>query len=76
LGPYQVERLAVPDDLVLEGIQYYDFPRLAVAYGLTTPRPKLYKYVLPKDVVIEMPTKDNSADYDRGYYGAVYIDTH
>jgi len=75
-GPYQVERLAVPDDLVLEGIQYYDFPRLAVAYGLTTPRPKLYKYVLPKDVVIEMPTKDNSADYDRGYYGAVYIDTH
>ena len=74
-GPYSIERLTVPDDLVLEGINYYDFPRLAVAYGLTTPRPKLHKYVLPKDHIV----KKNNADaknYDGAYWGAVYIDTH
>lgn len=74
-GPYSVERLTVPDDLVLEGINYYDFPRLAVAYGLTTPRPKLHKYVLPKDYIVEK-NMDDAKNYDGGYWGAVYIDTH
>ena len=74
-GPYPVEKLPVPEDLVLEGINYYDFPRIAVAYGLTTPRPKLHKYKLPKDYIVEK-NKTDKKNYDGGYWGAVYIDTH
>lgn len=51
-GPYEVTALTAPSDF--DGAPK-DFPRLAVAYGLTIPRPELAKYVLPRDCPDQTP---------------------
>jgi len=50
---YPVEILTKPDDFdVSEDIPFY---RMAVAYGLTCPKPMLQKYTLPKDAPDHTP---------------------
>ncbi|NMC34450.1 MAG: hypothetical protein GYA36_18665 [Veillonellaceae bacterium] len=70
-GPYEVTALTAPSDF--EG-NPKDFPRLAVAYGLTIPRPELAKYVLPKDCPDQTPPLPPL--YRPEPLGAVYDDTH
>ncbi len=70
-GPYEVTALAAPSDF--DGAPK-DFPRLAVAYGLTIPRPELKKYILPKDCPNQTPPLPPV--YRPEPLGAVYDDTH
>lgn len=50
---YEVEPLSKPEDFALPGnIPFY---RMAVAYGLTLPKPLLRGYILPKDVPDHTP---------------------
>ncbi len=70
-GPYEVTALTAPSDF--EG-NPKDFPRLAVAYGLTIPRPELNKYKLPKDCPNQTPPP--LPPLRRGPLGPVYDDTH
>lgn len=70
-GPYEVTALTAPSDF--DGAPK-DFPRLAVAYGLTIPRPELAKYVLPKDCPNQTPPLPPV--YRPQPTGAVYDDTH
>ncbi len=69
-GPYEVTPLTAPSDF--DGAPK-DFPRLAVAYGLTIPRPELAKYVLPKDCPDQTPPLPPVWE---GPSGAVYDDDY
>lgn len=87
-GPYAVEYLQAPPNFDTSDIKSYhnaEFPRFAVAYGLTFPRPELLKSVLPKDCPDQTPrisihndsvdryewTFEKKNDY-RGTWEAVY----
>lgn len=70
-GPYEVTSLLAPSDF---GGAPKDFPRLAVAYGLTIPRPELAKYLLPKDCPDQTPSP--LPPVWEGPSGAVYDDDY
>lgn len=70
-GPYEVSALTAPFDF---GGNPKDFPRLAVAYGLTIPRPALAEYVLPKDCPDQTPPMPPR--YRPDPTGPVYDDYH
>jgi len=72
-GPYEVADLYAPSDFAGSPA---DFSRLAVAYGLTTPRPELLTYVLPKDCPDQTPPPLPPIREKDGVWGPVYHDNH
>ncbi|NLM71410.1 MAG: hypothetical protein GX181_05570 [Synergistaceae bacterium] len=72
-GPYEVADLYAPSDF---SGSPSDFSRLAVAYGLTTPRPELMEYVLPKDCKDQTPPTRYVTTERDGVWGPVYFDNH
>lgn len=73
LGPYRISVLKAPSNY--EGPPE-DFYRMAVAYGLTVPRPELVRYILPSKCPTEKKEKYVPRNDFEGTWGPVYNDTH
>lgn len=72
-GPYEIKELAAPREF--RGPEKV-FPRLAVAYGLTFPKPEMNRFVLPRDCPDQTKPCKWEDSFERWNVGAVYPDSH